>query len=178
MIAKYSTVFAFMFTLAFTAYSAEGKNCTLLLKMKVYYAPEFSTGKPSIIPKYFYGSDTLIMSPLNFFGTNLSRTVSEVPKAHASARTYTGFRIASLIAIFGGFGFTVGNMIYQAKIGTDYQNETGNPGSFNPTPFFAGLGVMGGGIVLHFSRHIPLHLSVSAFNKSTNEMKCLYLTSQ
>jgi hypothetical protein len=153
----------------------ESRACTLYLQTKVYFVPEFSTGAPSMIPHYFFGSDPQTLTPLNYFGTNLSAAVRDVPEAYKAARTYTAFRIASLVGIFGGFGFTVGNMIYQAQKGIQYQERTGKPGSFNPVPFFAGLGFMAGGVVVHFGRHVPIHVAVSAFNRSGIEGKCLYL---
>lgn len=155
------------------------KHSTLILTTRLYATPNLSAGMPffSLIPKYFYGPNKQDLTPLNFFGTNLLHVVSEVPDAHAAALTHTWFRITSLIGILGGFGFICCNGIYQANKGFAYQEKTGQPGSFNMTPIFIGAGVMGAGLVLHFGRHIPLHLSIAYFNRSTLETKCLYLDS-
>jgi hypothetical protein len=123
------------------------------------------TFHPSFSIKYYFGTDKEYLDELSFFGGNLARAVKPVPSAYALMQTYLWSRIGSLAFILGGFGFTVGNFIYQANHGMKEQDATGRPGSFNPTPLYIGLGFVGAGVVLHFSRHIWVHLSVSAYNR-------------
>lgn len=99
------TVFLFVSAINFSANGNYSVDCNLLLKMKIYFTPDFASWSPSIIPKYFYGQDTRTLTPLNCFGTNLAKMVSEVPEARAAARTYTAFRISTLVMVIGGFTF-------------------------------------------------------------------------
>jgi hypothetical protein len=65
----------------------------------------------------------------------------------------------------------------QKKIHLDYTDWGGppvEPGAFNPVPSFVSSGIVAGGVVLHFGRLIPLHVSVSAFNRKGVAGKCRY----
>jgi hypothetical protein len=124
--------------------------------------------RPSFTLKYYYSFEYTPDYPIevNYFGVNLAKEVSQVPPANAYMQTYMWSRIGTLVFIIGGFGFSVCNLIYQANEGSKSQAATGQPASINATPLYVGLGFVGVGIVLHFSRHIWIHLAVNDYNKA------------
>jgi|WetSurMetagenome_2_1015567.scaffolds.fasta_scaffold608193_1 hypothetical protein len=143
---------------------------------KIYLTTHFEPGvnfteggiRPSFILKYYFGYDKEYLDEVSYFGANLAQAVKPVPDAYSLMKTYLWSRIGSLACIVGGFGFFVCNFIYQYDKGMKEQRATGRPGSLNATPLVIGLGFVGAGVVLHFSRHIWIHAAVNTYNRQIN----------